>query len=169
MLNKKLEKALNEQINAEMYSAYLYLSMSAYFESIDLTGAANWTKVQAEEEQFHAMKIFNYINERGGRVKLAAIECPKIEWEGIVSVFEEVLKHEKHVTSLIYNLMDISMEEKDYATTAFLQWFITEQVEEEASVSEMLSNLKLIDGKGHGLLMLDKELAQRTFVPPVSN
>lgn len=169
MLKNRLENELNKQVNAELYSAYLYLSMSAYFESINLPGAANWTKAQAEEEQFHAMKIFGYINERGGRAKLAAIECPPVEWDGILNVFEEILKHEQHVTSLIYNLMDIATGEKDYATTTFLQWFITEQVEEEASVAEMLNKLQLIGGKGHGLLMLDKELAQRTFVPPVTN
>ncbi|MBN4074856.1 MAG: ferritin [Alkaliphilus sp.] len=169
MLNHRLEKELNKQVNAELYSAYLYLSMSAYFESINLPGAASWTRVQAEEEQFHAMKIFDFINERGGRAKLVAIESPPVEWDGIVNVFEEILKHEQHVTSLIYNLMDIATEEKDYATTAFLQWFITEQVEEEASVTEMLNKLQLIGGKGHGLLMLDKELAQRTFVPPAAN
>ncbi|MGV8145889.1 MAG: ferritin [Alkaliphilus sp.] len=168
MLNGKLEKELNKHVNAELYSAYLYLSMSAYFENINLPGAASWTRVQAEEEQFHGMKIFAYINERGGRTKLVAIESPPVEWDGILNVFEEILKHEQHVTSLIYNLMDIATEEKDYATTAFLQWFITEQVEEEASVTEMLNKLQLIGGKGHGLLMLDKELAQRTFVPPVA-
>lgn len=168
MLNKRLEVAINEQINAELYSAYLYLSMGAYFEAQNLSGFANWMRVQFQEEQFHALKFFDYINERGGKVVLEAIEKPKVDWENAVEVFEETLKHEYHVTSLINNLMDIAIEEKDHATKSFLNWYVDEQVEEEANASALLEQLKLIDGKGHGMLMLDKELATRVFVPPVT-
>lgn len=166
MLTKKLEQELNKQVNAEFYSAYLYLSMSAYLDSINLSGFATWMKVQFEEEQFHALKLYDYILERGGDVELEAIEKPQIKWDGIIDVFEEVYKHEQHVTSLINNLADVAMEEKDHATLNMLQWFIEEQVEEEASVSEVLEQLKLVEGKGSGLFMLDREAKSRTFTPP---
>lgn len=166
MLKTSLEKAINEQINAEMYSAYLYLSMAAYFEEQNLPGFANWMRVQFEEEQFHAMKFFDYVNERGGRVKLGAIEQPQIEWDSPIAAFEATYEHEQHVTSLINNLMDLAIEERDHAMKSFLNWYIDEQVEEEANVTSLLDQLKLIDGKGHGMLMLDIELAQRSFTPP---
>lgn len=166
MINQRLEKAINEQINAELYSAYLYLSMGAYFEEQGLEGFANWMRVQFEEEQFHGLKFFDYLAERGGRVLLSAIEQPATEWESPVVVFEEVLKHERHVTSLINNLIDISIEEKDHATKSFLNWFIDEQVEEEAAAESLLNQLKLVEGDGRGLLMLDRELSSRTFTPP---
>ncbi|MCT4660764.1 MAG: ferritin [Tissierellales bacterium] len=166
MLKASLEKAINEQITAEMYSAYLYLSMAAYFEEQNLPGFANWMRVQFEEEQFHAMKFFDYVNERGGRVRLGAIEQPQIEWNGPIDVFEETYKHEQHVTSLINNLMDLAIEERDHAMKSFLNWYIDEQVEEEANVTSLLDQLKLIDGKGHGMLMLDRELSQRSFTAP---
>lgn len=166
MINQRLEKAINEQINAELYSAYLYLSMGAYFEEQGLEGFANWMRVQFEEEQFHGLKFFDYLAERGGRILLGAIEAPATEWESPVAVFEEVLKHERHVTSLINNLIDIAIEEKDHATKSFLNWFIDEQVEEEAAAESLLSQLKLVEGDGRGLLMLDRELSSRTFTPP---
>lgn len=169
MISKKLEDAINSQINAELHSAYLYLSMSSYFEGENLPGFANWMKVQFEEEQFHALKMFNYVAERGGRVILTKIEGPQTDWDGIVDVFESTLKHEQLVTSLINNLADLAQDEKDRAALAFLQWYIEEQVEEEANVEAILNQLKFIDGKGHGVLMLDRELATRTFVPPVAN
>jgi ferritin len=168
MINQRLEKAINEQINAELYSAYLYLSMGAYFEEQGLEGFANWMRVQFEEEQFHGLKFFDYLAERGGRVLLAAIDQPATEWESPVAVFEEVLKHERHVTSLINNLIDISIEEKDHATKSFLNWFIDEQVEEEAAAESLLNQLKLVEGDGRGLLMLDRELSSRTFTPPAN-
>lgn len=168
MLSKKLEEAINKQINAELYSAYLYLSMAAYFETKNLPGFANWMRVQFQEEQFHAFKFFDYVNERGGRVTLETIEGPRTEWSNPIEVFEETLKHEYHVTSLINNLMDLAIEERDHATKSFLNWYIDEQVEEEANVTALTEQLKLIDGKGHGMLMLDKELATRVFVPPVN-
>ena len=165
MLNKKMEKELNKQVNAEFYSAYLYLSMGAYLESKNLPGFANWMNVQFQEEQAHGMKIFDYINERGGTVKLDKIDKPKSEWKDIVDVFKEVLKHEQDVTSLINNLVDLAISEKDHASNNMLQWFVQEQVEEEASAEDLLEKVKMIGSKGSGLFMLDKELSQRSFTP----
>ena len=166
MSNKVLEKALNEQLNAEMYSAYLYLSMSAYFSDIGLDGFANWMRVQAKEEQFHAMKFYDYINERGGRVLLTAIEAPKTEWDSPLACIEAVLEHEKHVTSLVNNLVNLAIDERDHATNIFLQWFVTEQVEEEDNVNAVLNKLRLLNGEGNGMFILDKELSNRVFNAP---
>ncbi len=165
MLNQRLENELNKQINAEFWSAYLYLSMSAFFESKNLAGFANWMKIQYQEENSHALKLFDYVNERGGRIVLQPIAAVDSEWKNVIDVFETTLKHEQHVTYLINNLVDIAIEEKDHATSNMLQWFVNEQVEEEASVSDILDQLKLIEGKGAGLFMLDRELKQRVFVP----
>lgn len=167
MLSKNLEKEINEQINAELFSAYLYLSMSAYLAENNLSGFSNWMKVQFEEEQFHAMKFYNYVLERGGKIELDKIEKPQITWAKTLDVFEDSLKHEEYITSRINNLVNIAIEEKDHATVNMLQWFIAEQVEEEANVSEILDQLRLIDGKGSGLFMLDREAKLRTFTPPV--
>ncbi len=166
MLSKKLEQEFNKQINAEFYSAYLYLSMSAYLSSINLNGFANWMEVQYQEEMSHAQKFYNYVIERGAKIELMAIEKPQTEWKGILDVIEHVLKHEQHVTALINNLMKIAHEENDYAAISFLQWYVDEQVEEEASVDEVLQQLKLIDGKGSALFMLDREAKARVFTPP---
>lgn len=168
MLKQRIQDVINAQINAELYSAYLYLSMSAYFQNQGLPGFANWMRIQFEEEQFHALKFYDYVNERGGRVLLTSIDTPKHDWSSIVEVFEDVLKHELHVTDLINNLVDVAIEEKDHASNSFFKWFIDEQVEEEANVEQILSQLKLIDGKGDGILLMDRELATRTFVPPVA-
>ncbi len=168
MLNSRLEKEINKQINAELYSAYLYLSMSAYLSSKNLSGFANWMKVQFEEEQFHALKLYQYILERGGKIELEKIDKPKIVWKDTIEVFEESLAHEELVTSLINNLVDIAIEEKDHATLNMLQWFVAEQVEEEANVTDILDQLKLIDGKGSGLFMLDREAKARSFTPPAA-
>lgn len=165
MINKRVEEAFNIQINAELYSAYLYLSMAAYFEAQNLPGFANWMRVQFQEEQFHAMKMFDFVNERGGRVILTKIDGPKVEWENVVDVYEEVLAHEQHVTSLINNIMDIAIDERDHATKSFLNWFIDEQVEEESNAEAIISELKLIDGKGNGILMMDREFRARVFNP----
>lgn len=165
MISPRLEKELNAQINREFYSAYLYLSMSAYFAENNLSGFSNWMKVQFEEEQAHAMKMYNFLLERGGKVELDPIEKPKAVWEGIVNVYEEVLAHEQTVTASINDLVNVAIEEKDHATVTFLQWYVNEQVEEEASVSELLEQLRLIEGKGAGLFMLDREAKQRVFVP----
>ena len=166
MIPKKVEEAINKQINHELFSEYFYLSMAAYFESEGLSGFANFFRVQGEEERFHAMKFFDYLNERGGRVVLEAIKKPMTDFNSSVEVFDMAYKHEQLVTSLINDLMDISIKEKDFATMSLLNWFIDEQVEEEASMEKILNQLKMIDGKGNGLLMLDKELGARTFTPP---
>jgi ferritin len=166
MLPDKIEKALNEQINAEFYSAYLYLSMSAYLNDISLTGFAAWTRAQYEEEMFHAMKMYDFVLERGGKISLKAIETPKHEWKDIIDVFEDILAHEQKITGLINNLVSMAIDERDHATVNFLQWFVDEQVEEEANVSDLLAQLKLVGGNGSGLFMLDREAAQRKFVKP---
>lgn len=168
MLSEKMEKALNYQINREMYSAYLYLSMGAYFNSINLSGFANWMEIQAMEEMTHAKKFFDFVNERGGRVVLDAIEAPPKEWESALQAFEQVYQHETHVTSLINDLVKLSNEENDYASHTFLQWFVNEQVEEEATADEIVQNLKLVGGQGHGIFMIDRELRSRVFTMPTA-
>ena len=170
MLSEKMEKALNKQINAELYSAYLYLSMASYFESVDLEGCAKWMKAQTQEEMIHAMKIYDFVIERGGRVLLEAIQAPKQEWDSALAVFEHAYEHEQYVTSLINDLMNLAIEEKDHATQIFLQWFVSEQVEEEASANAVVQKLKLAggpDGKGGGLFMVDRELGQRPLPVPM--
>jgi len=167
MISKKLQNAINKQINKELYSEYLYLSMAAYLESIGLEGFANFFKVQVQEERFHTMKFFDYVNERGGRVVLEAIDRPQIEFKSPVEIFEIAYKHEQYVTKLINELMEAAIKENDHAAKSFLNWYIDEQVEEEASMDKILNQLKMIGGKGQGMLMLDKELATRTFTPPV--
>ncbi|MGC9352768.1 MAG: ferritin [Mariniphaga sp.] len=168
MLKEKVLKALNEQVNAEQYSALLYLSMSAWLEDKGLPGFANWMYVQYQEELTHANKIFKYIVERSGKAEIKAIKQIPVEFESVRDVVEKTLAHEQHVTELINNLVDIAAEERDHATQSFLQWFVDEQVEEEANVTEILDSLKLVEGegkgKGNGLFMLDRELRQRTFV-----
>lgn len=164
MIKEKMLNALNEQINAEQYSALLYLSMSAYFNEKGLPGFANWMYIQYQEELTHANKFFNYINERDGKVQLKAIEQMPTDFNGVIEVFEKTLEHEQKVTSLINNLVDIAVEVRDHATQSFLKWFVDEQVEEEANVKEILDTLKLIDGQGNGIFMLDREMRQRVFV-----
>jgi ferritin len=139
MVKKKIEAALNKQLNAELYSSYLYLSMSAYFQSINLPGFANWMRVQTQEELVHAMKFYDFINERGGRVMLQKIDSPPTKWASPLNVFESAYKHEQKVTGLINDLVNLAVGEKDHATNIFLQWFVTEQVEEEASADEVAS------------------------------
>jgi len=163
MLSKAMQDALNEQINAEIWSAYLYLSMSAYFEDNNLPGFANWMKMQWQEEISHAMKLFDYVNERGGRVTLQPITEVKTEWKDSIEVFTETLDHERKVSSMINNLVNIAISEADHATNNVLQWFVAEQVEEEATAENLLEQLKMINGFGHGMLMLDRELSQRSF------
>jgi ferritin len=166
MLSKKMEEALNTQLNREMYSAYLYMAMSAYSTYIGLKGFANWFMVQYQEEMVHAMKIYNYINDLGGQVKLMAIEQPATEFESPMDMFEKTLEHEKFITKSINELVDLAISEKDHATNIFLQWFVTEQIEEEGNDNEIIAKLKLVGEDGNGLLMLDKELAMRVFTPP---
>ncbi len=163
MLNEKINDELNKQINAEMFSSYLYLSMSGWFESKGLSGFANWMRMQAKEETFHAEKLYDYVYERGGRVTLGAIDKPESEWSSALEIFEGALKHEEMVSAMINDLVNISIEEKDHATNNFLQWFVAEQVEEEASAQAVVDKLKLI-GDGSGMFVLDKEMGSRTFI-----
>lgn len=166
MLNDAMDKALNKQINAELYSAYLYLSMSSYFESVSLAGLANWMRQQAQEEMFHAMKMYDFVNDRSGRVILQAIDQPEATWDSTLAVFENVLAHEQKVTGMINNLVDLALNLRDHATNNFLQWFVAEQVEEEASAGTIVDKLKLIGNDANGLFMLDSELGQRLFTLP---
>ncbi len=166
MLQEKIQKAINEQINAEIYSAYLYLSIKSYFQSSSLGGFANWMQCQVEEELMHSMKFYDFVAERGGRVLLDIIEKPEAEWASPLAAFEETLKHEQLVSKLINDLMELAIAEKDHATQIFLQWFVLEQVEEEASVGEVVDKLKLIQDNSSGLFLLDAELGKRALTPP---
>jgi len=166
MISQKLQDAINYQINRELFSEYYYLSMASYFNSAGLSGFENFFLIQVEEERFHAMKMYNFLNERGARVNLQAIEAPKTEFKSALEVFELAYDHEKLVSKLINDLMDLAIKENDHAAKNHLNWFVEEQVEEEASMDTILNKLKLIGGEGHGLLMLDNELAQRVFNPP---
>jgi ferritin len=168
MLGQKIEEAFNEQINKELFSGYLYLSMSAYFLSINLNGFASWMRVQALEELTHAMKFFDFINERGGRAELHEAKAPQKEWESPLAAFEDAYEHECFISNCINDLVNLSLDEKDHASNNFLQWFVSEQVEEEASVDEVAQKLKLIGGDGGGLFLVDQELAQRVFTPPAA-
>lgn len=161
MISNKLQDAINNQIQAEMDSAYIYLAMSVYSESKNLRGFAHWLKTQYNEEMEHAFKLLNYLTERGGIVKLQAIPAPAAEFGTPVEVFEKVLAHEIHVTSLITKLYELAVEEKDYAAQIFLQWFIEEQVEEEGNASAILERLKMIGNSNGSLLYIDKELGKR--------
>jgi ferritin len=156
-----MEEALNEQLNRELFSSYLYLSMAAYFESQAFSGMAQWMRFQAQEENAHAMKFYDFIHERNGRVKLKEIGEPKTEWDSPLNGFEEALGHERMITGAINDLAGLALEEKDHATNAFLQWFITEQVEEEATVQAILDKLNLVGDNGVALFMVDQELGQR--------
>ena len=167
MLSDTMQKAINDQINAETYSAYLYMAMAAWAEDKQLSGFAHWLKVQAQEEMTHALKFWNYVFERGGMVELSAIDAPPAEWDSPLALAEGVLEHEQKVTKLIYGLMDLAMEERDHASISFLQWFIDEQVEEEASADEIIGKLKLVHQTQGGLYHLDREMAARVFTMPV--
>jgi ferritin len=161
MINKKINEAFNEQINEEIFSSYLYLSMATYFDNMGMTGFSHWFRLQAQEEMFHAMKFYHHIVERGGRVILKAIQEPEINWESTLNAFEAALKHEEHISACINDLMDLSMNEKDYASRSLLQWFVDEQVEEEASVTEIIDKLNLAGKQGHMVYMIDRELSAR--------
>jgi ferritin len=161
MLDTHVQNAMNEQIKNELYSAYLYLSMSAYCEEASLPGFAHWMRSQAQEEMEHGMKFFRFIAERGGRVVLQAIDQPPGEFESPTAIFAETLAHEQKVTAMIHDLYALSVEQKDYASQVFLQWFVEEQVEEEANATEILETLKRIGDKGQALVMLDRQLGAR--------
>lgn len=163
-ISDKVVETLNKQINAEIYSAYLYLSMAAYFESIGLKGFANWMRVQWQEELTHAMRIYDYVVERGGRVRLHAVDEPPSEWKSPLEAFEAAHNHEMKVTAMINELVELALKERDFATYNMLQWFVDEQIEEEASTQEVVNKLKLVGDDGKGIFMLDRELAQRQFI-----
>jgi ferritin len=161
MISKTIQDAINQQINKEMFSSYLYLSMAAYFEDKGLSGFAHWMHFQAGEEQQHAMKFFNFLVERSGRVGLTAMAAPKSEWSNSLEAFQQVLEHEQMISASITGLYELAQKEKDYPTQIFLQWFISEQVEEEKNASDILNQLKMIDAHGTAVLMLDKQLGKR--------
>ncbi len=161
MLNEKIQKLLNQQLNAELYSSYKYLAMAAYFESVSFGGFARWMQLQSKEEYGHAMKLYHYICQAGGTVNFIQIDAPKTGWNSAKEVFDDTYKHEQKVTKSIYELVDQTIEEKDHATNIFLQWFVTEQVEEESTALKILDRLKLIGDNTSGLFYLDHELGQR--------
>jgi len=167
MINEKMEKAFNDQINKEFYSEYLYLAMKSYFVELNLQGFVNWFDVQVQEEHAHAMGMYDYLHDRGGKVELLAIEKPEVKGKTPLEVFEHVLEHEEFVTSRINALMDVADEVKDRAALSFLDWYLKEQVEEESNVGGVLATLRLIGDDKKALLMLDKELAARVFNAPV--
>lgn len=167
MMKENLVKAINEQINKELNSAYIYLDMVTYLENEGLSGFANFFKAQEEEEKYHAMKFFQYLVDRDARVVLTKLEDPRHQYKSPLDVFEKALDHEKYITNSINDLMSLAIEEKDYATVSMLNWFIDEQVEEEATMNEVIDKLKMIEGtgRGNGLMMLDRELGTRVFTP----
>lgn len=166
MLSEKMEAALNTQMNKEFYSAYLYLSMAAYSQFVGLKGAANWFNVQVQEEMLHFNKFFAYVLDSGAKVKLMAIAKPPVEFKSLKDIFEQTLKHEKFVTQCIHGLVDLARQGKDHPTETFLQWFVTEQVEEEANANSVLARVKLAGEQG--LFLVDNELAARVFTPPAA-
>ncbi len=166
MLDKEIEEALGKHLNAEIYSSHLYYSMSAYFESLSLGGFARWMRIQALEELSHVQKFFDYVHERGGRLFMQAVEAPPTEWKSSLDCFEAVYDHEVEVSTLINRLMDLAIAKSDHATVNFLQWFIGEQVEEEATADEVVQKLRLVDNTSGGLFLLDQEMNNRSFVVP---
>ena len=166
MISQTLQDALNDQTAFEYYSAHIYLSMSAYLEDIDLPGFANWMRIQYQEETIHAEKIFDYLIERDGRAILTDWDAPQTEWKTVLDAFEDALHHEQIVTGRFNKLMDKAISEKDHAVQIFLQWFVNEQVEEEASVKLIIQQLKMLGDSKSGLFQMDRELAQRSFEPP---
>ena len=167
MLKKEITKALNEQINKEIYSAYLYMAMSSYTNDLVLKGFANWFMVQYHEEMFHAMKMYEYIQSQGEAVVLKAIEAPPSTFASPLDAFEKTLEHEQVVTQSINDLMDLAIKHRDHATKIFLEWYVTEQVEEEDTAGDMIAQLKMIGKDAHALLMMDRELAARATTIPV--
>ena len=167
-IGKKMTDAINEQIREELFSAYLYFAMAADFESKDWPGIASWMKVQAQEEMAHSLKFYNWIIERGGKAVFKAINKPQESWDSALDLFEAALEHEQHITSCIYNLVKVAREEGDIATEIFLQWYVTEQVEEEANASEIVEKIKKVKDSQNGMYMLDKELSARSATPSQS-
>lgn len=161
MIKQKVLDALNKQLNDELYASYLYLAMSAHFENESLTGFASWMRKQSVEEYQHAMKIFDFIHQVDGKVELFKIDAPKTGWQSVQSVFQNVYDHEKSVTSSIYEIVELAQQQRDHATTTFLQWFVNEQVEEESSALKVLDRINLIGDNKNGIIMLDHELGSR--------
>ncbi len=161
MLNNKIEKALNEQINKELFSSYLYLAMAQWFESKSLRGFAHWLTMQHDEEHEHANKIIKYVNDRGGRVILQPIKGPKTEWSSPLEAFQETSKHEQFISQSIHEVLDLAIKENDHPTQSFLKWFVDEQVEEEANAQEIVDHLKMLGDAKHGIFMMDRQLAER--------
>ena len=168
MISNAMARKLNGQINKEFYSAYFYMSMSAHGESQSLRGVAAWFMAKYEEEMAHAMKLYRYLHDQGARVELEAVDKPPAEYAGVLDMFEKTLAHEQHVTSLINSLASLCMDKRDHATLNFLQWFIAEQVEEEATASELVNQLRMVGNSGHGMLMIDRELGVRVFATPAA-
>ncbi len=166
MFSQKLQDAINDQINAELYSAYIYLAMSAHFQDQNLPGFAKWMRLQYEEETFHALKLFDYLHDRGGQAVLKPIAAPHAEAGSTLQVFEQTLAHEQKVTGLIHNLYKLALEEADYPTQILLQWYISEQVEEEKNAADAVASLRRIGDFGPGLLMLDREMGARQAEAP---
>lgn len=169
MIGQEIQDALNAQINAELYSAYLYLSMSAYFDHQGLKGFANWMRVQWREELFHATKMIDFVQDRGGRVLLSLVAASPTEWDSPLAAFKQTAEHEYNVTSRINDLVDLAIQESDHATSSFLMWSVDEQVEEENSVDAVLQHFKIVGETGPGLFLLDKDLARRVFTPPAAS
>lgn len=169
MLSKKLLTALNEQITHELNAAHLYTALAAYCVNVDLIGCSNFFLVQAEEERFHAMKLFHYVGDQNEEIKLGALENPYHKFDNVLDVFKAALEHEKLVTKQIYNMMDIAHEEREYATISFLNWYVDEQVEEESSFNTLIQKFKVAIKDESMLHMLDQELGQRVFTPPSAN
>jgi len=169
MISKKMEQAINQQINAELYSEYLYLAMSAYCESIDLPGFANWMLQQSIEERTHAMRLYNFVFDRDGRVLLDKIDKPQAEYKSILDMFEQTLKHEQYVTKLIHELYELAVKENDYAAQVELQWFISEQVEEEKTAKDIIQQLKRIGSDSTALYIFDQKMGERTAPAPASS
>jgi len=169
MITKKMQDAMNEQIKHELESAYLYLSMVAYFHSLGLDGMAQWMRAQTQEEMVHAMKFFDHIKDREGRIELLPLAQPKKEWSSPLAAFQDAYQHEKFITAKINALVKIAAEETDYPASVLLQWFSTEQVEEESSTSRVAQMLERIGDSGNGLIMLDRELDTRTFITPTTS
>jgi len=166
VLNDKIRKALTDQFDAEFYSAYLYLAMAAYCQAADLPGFSHWLRIQVQEELVHATKFYDFVHDRNGRMELGAVPKPPFEWASVTAAFEDALKHEQYITGRINDLVALARAEKDFAADTFLQWFVTEQVEEEANVTEVLRKLRVAGQQGAGLYVLDQEMATRVFTPP---
>ncbi|RJO71512.1 MAG: ferritin [Myxococcales bacterium] len=166
MLSDKMVKDLNDHLNFELYSAYVYFSMAAYLDNHDLLGAAHWMRIQVQEELTHVQRFYGYINDRDNRVVLQPVKGPATEWASVEAVFEDALKHEREVSSRINRLVDLATKEGDFSTQNFLQWFVKEQVEEEASVKQVLQQVRLAGKDGQGILLIDRDLAARVFTFP---